>query len=59
MSPGGADTVAVAWDVDSIGNFSNDYVGGAYVVRPVISLKAGLLATGSGTSDDPYLIQTR
>ena len=59
MSPGGADTVAVAWDVDSIGNFSNDYVSGAYVVRPVISLKAGLLATGSGTTDDPYLIQTR
>ena len=57
MSPGGADTVAIAWDVESIGNFSNDYVGGAYVVRPVISLKANVFATGTGIKSDPYVVK--
>ena len=57
MSPAGASTNnAIAWVVcyirsNSVGNFSK--------VCPVISLKAGILATGSGTSDDPYLIQTK
>ena len=57
MSPAGASTNnAIAWVVcyirsNSVGNFSE--------VCPVISLKAGILATGSGTSDDPYLIQTK
>ena len=62
MSPAGANTnSAFAWIVNGDGNFNdisvNDYIASA--VRPVISLKAGMLATGSGTSDDPYLIQTR
>ena len=67
MSPDGAtsSTNARAWNVYSGGSIdgsnvnyssiSTDYFG----VRPVISLKAGILATGSGTSDDPYVVQTR
>ena len=59
MSPGGANNNnnANAWHVDGGGVISNDFVNGFFVVRPVISLKAGLLATGSGTSDNPYVIQ--
>ena len=59
MSPAGATTnnYANAWYVNSGGNVYSYTVNGYYVVRPVISLKAGLLATGSGTSDDPYVIQ--
>ena len=61
MSPGGANNnpVAFAWRVDGFGNINLNLLDTNRVVRPVISLKAGLLATGSGTSDDPYLIQTR
>ena len=60
MSPAGADSNgASAWTVDNAGDIFNSSVINFNVVRPVISLKAGLLATGSGTSDDPYLIQTR
>ena len=61
MSPAGAyGSDACAWSVSTVGffdfNFVNSGVDGRGVVRPVISLNAGILATGSGTSDDPYLI---
>ena len=60
MSPAGADRhSAYAWVVFSIGDVSYSGVGGSNVVRPVISLKAGLLATGTGTADDPYVVETR
>ena len=64
MSPAGADyTSARAWYVNdggyvSFGAVNPDGVDLDDVVRPVISLKDGLLATGSGTSDDPYIVQT-
>ena len=50
---------AVAWDVDVAGGIYNDSVNTSRVVFPVISLKAGLLATGTGTTDDPYVVETR
>ena len=60
MSPAGANSsYALAWNFTAGGNIYNGYVSSNFVVRPVISLKAGMLATGSGTSDDPYLIQTK
>ena len=60
MSPAGADlSSAHAWYVNSDGSIYSNVVPNFRVVCPVISLKAGMLATGSGTSDDPYLIQTR
>ena len=61
MSPAGAfnGNAALAWSVSPAGYINYFSVDRGRVVRPVISLKAGILATGSGTSDDPYLIQTR
>ena len=60
MSPAGARSIyAYAWGVNYDGNVYSVGVNIDFVVRPVISLKAGLLATGSGTSDDPYIIQAR
>ena len=66
MSPAGANNYsASAWPVRADGIISCYYVhyvnsvGNFSEVCPVISLKAGILATGSGTSDNPYLIQTK
>ena len=60
MSPAGADSnFANARCVSTGGDIGDIYVISDIVVSPVISLKAGILATGSGTSDDPYLIQTK
>ena len=59
MSPAGADNSAHAWRVYNDGGVSYNGVRNYNVVRPVISLKADILATGSGTSDDPYVVQTR
>ena len=60
MSPAGADTSnAIAWFVGYDGGVDYSIVRNYRVVRPVISLKTGLLATGSGISDDPYVIQAR
>ena len=60
MSPAGAhNNNAGAWSVSSAGIILDYNVDGSRVVRPVVSLKAGILATGSGTSDDPYVIQAR
>ena len=60
MSPAGAyysDAHAYAWAVISDGSVPSYNVDRSLAVRPVISLKAGLLATGSGTSDDPYVVE--
>ena len=60
MSPAGAfSSSAGAWSVNVDGSIYSYNVSYGSVVRPVISLKAGILATGSGTSDDPYVIQAR
>ena len=60
MSPAGSiNNDALAWGVFNDGSFDNNAVYSNNVVRPVISLKAGILATGSGTSADPYIVQTR
>ena len=66
MSPAGDSSAAAAfrrvnvWLVRKNGNISNiSVIGSGIAVRPVISLKADILATGSGTSADPYLIQTK
>ena len=64
-SPTGAhNNYAYAWDVghtESINYGIVNYfdVSDGFVVRPVISLKAGILATGSGTETDPYVVETR
>ena len=58
MSPAGFNYHdARAWYVFSRG-YADDYaVNGSRGVRPVINLKADAMATGTGASGDPYIIQ--
>jgi hypothetical protein len=59
MSPAGfRSTDACVWYVSTSGNVSGIYVDRNYGLHPVINLNTGLLATGTGTSDDPYVVQT-
>ena len=60
MSPQGANNNgAGAWDVLNDGSIYSYDVISINDMRPVISLKAGMLVTGSGTETDPYVIQTK
>ena len=58
MSPSGArnNYIASDWGVSDDGSIDSYTVDSSLIVRPVISLKAGILATGSGTTDDPYVL---
>ena len=57
MSPAGfASGPSSVWYVYTKGYVYNDYVNSTYAVRPVIILNADTLATGSGTSSDPFVI---
>ena len=57
MSPAGfSGSYSYVWSVDSTGNINNYSVNVTYAVRPVIILNADTLATGSGTSSDPFVI---
>ena len=47
---------AFVFAVDSIGGLNWDYVYGTSGVCPVISLKADVQLTGTGTTDDPYVV---
>ena len=58
MSPAGfSGSYATVWFVYTAGSINFHYVRNAYVVRPVIILTADTLATGSGTSSDPFVIE--
>ena len=57
MSPAGfSGSDSTVWGVNSSGNISDTAVSNARAVRPVIILNADTLATGSGTSSDPFVI---
>ena len=62
ISPAGdesnANVRASAWSVNTVVAVTQS-VGRSYDVRLVISLKADTLATGTGTADDPYIVQTK
>ena len=59
MSPAGFySSVAYVWRVVNAGRVFIGNVDGYDGLRPVINLNTGLLATGTGTSDDPYVVQT-
>ena len=45
------------WTIDDEGRINGDGVIDPYALRPVINLNADVLALGSGTSSDPYVIQ--
>ena len=51
---GNADVFAV----NSSGNLNVNIVYGAFGVRPVVSLKSNIGITGSGTYNDPYLVNS-
>ena len=57
MSPAGfASGGSFVWNVNASGNVGLFTVGITDAVRPVIILNADTLATGSGTSSDPFVI---
>ena len=57
MSPAGfSGSYSYVWYVNSPGNVNYNNVYNTSAVRPVIILNADTLATGSGTSSDPFVI---
>ena len=60
MSPvGGPSTSDLRqWALASDGQLGYARVSGTLSLSPVINLKSTVLATGTGTSDDPYIIKT-
>ena len=58
MSPYFFDSgVANEFFVRSSGRIDYDYVNVSYGVRPVLSLKSDISVTGTGTQNDPFLVQ--
>ena len=60
MSPAGFRTsndVANAWYVDDDGYINGTSVDNILDVRPVLSLSADTLVSGSGTNSDPYIVK--
>ena len=57
MSPAGfSGSDSTVWLVIPAGRISNDYVNFTHRLRTVLSLNADTLATGSGTSSDPFVV---
>ena len=52
----GSRAIATVWYVNTAGTVDNGNVNGAYRLRAVLNLTANTLATGSGTSSDPFVI---
>ena len=59
MSPAGFSGVySIVWDVTSVGALTTSFVYGSAALRPVLNLKADTLVTGTGTSTNPYIIES-
>ena len=59
ISPAGfASGDSYVWDVSTAGHIGNLTVYNTLAVRPVIILAADTLATGSGTSSDPFVVES-
>ena len=57
MSPAGfSGSYSTVWVVTSTGDISYDYVNVTRRLRAVLNLNADTLATGSGTSSDPFVV---
>ena len=52
-------TAQSVWGIDSSGTVYSEYSHYSAGLHPVINLNANVLATGTGTSADPYVIQTK
>ena len=58
MGPSGFDsTYARVWRVYNTGAINTHNVNGTDIINPVINLKADTVATGSGTSSDPFIVK--
>ena len=57
MSLAGFYTSANAWLVHAVGSINTSNVNTTFGVRPVLNLSADTLASGSGTSSDPYVVK--
>ena len=59
MSPAGFSGIySIVWDVTSVGALTTSFVYGNAALRPVLNLKADTLVTGTGTSTNPYVIES-
>lgn len=60
MSPAGYDSssFALGWIAYADGSIDKFYVSYGLGLRPVINLNANVKALGTGTSSDPYVVQT-
>jgi len=57
MSPAGfSGSGSTVWRVSTAGSISVNIVNTTYRLRAVLNLTADTLATGSGTSSDPFVI---
>ncbi len=57
MSPAGfAGSESHEWSISTAGNIRTSGVHGTNDLRPVLILKADTLATGDGTSSDPFIV---
>ena len=57
MSPAGfSGSDSYVWNVYTTGNINGVNVSNAAAVRAVLNLTADTLATGSGTSSDPFVV---
>lgn len=59
MSTAGFGNIPVVWCVEKYGDIFTSKVSFSLKnVRPVLILKADTLVTGTGTSTDPYVVQS-
>ena len=59
MSPAGlsTDNNPHEWIVGGDGDLSAQQISNSYRIRPVINLKAGIIASGKGTINNPYVVE--
>ena len=56
ISTGDISVAAHMYGCDDEGNFNTSGVDFGQGLRPIVTLKSGLNETGSGTSDDPWVL---
>ena len=44
-------------NINSLGGPDNNWVSSSHGIRPVINLKANVTLTGTGTKDNPYIVE--
>ncbi len=59
MSPAGIRANSYVWRINYNGSMDYKIIDlNEYALRPVINLNANVIASGTGTSSDPYVVQT-